>query len=93
MALSWVQVVGASRGRDVFVGSNDIDPAGEVCTPFEVQTGQNTFRLLRDDGSEEDKRVVVVVQHDQTNPQLVDFGGPERCAGQSTVGSSGGDPP
>lgn len=93
MALSWVQVVGASKGRDVFVGSNDISPAGQVCTPFQVQTGRNTFRLLRDDGSEEDRRVVTVVQHDQANPQIVDFNGPERCLSQSTAGSSAGGVP
>jgi hypothetical protein len=83
MALSWVQVVGATKGRDVFVGSNDIDAAGQVCTPFQVQTGRNTFRLLRDDGSEEARRVVTVTAHDKATPQIVDFGGAERCAGQA----------
>ncbi len=90
MALSWVQVVGATRDRDVFVGSNDIDPAGQVCTPFQVQTGRNTFRLLRDDGTEEARRVVTVSQHDQTKPQIVDFGGAERCASPSTAGPGTG---
>ena len=93
MALSWVQVVGATRGRDVFVGSNDIDPAGQVCTPFQVQTGRNTFRLLTDDGGEEARVVATVTLHGRGAPQVVDFGGPERCSGQAIASSDAGPAP
>ena len=93
MALSWVQVVGATNGRDVFVGSDDIDPAGQVCTPFQVQTGRNTFRLLRDDGSEEARQVVTVTLRGEADPQVVDFGGPERCSGPTIANAGTGSTP
>jgi len=79
MALSWVKVTGAAAddGRDVYVNGNYVDPAGAVGSPFRVETGQNTFALLKPDKSVDRSVTAVIDLHPKrTNPQLVDIGVP-----------------
>lgn len=74
MALSWVKVIGAQTGRDVYVNDNFIDPAGTVGDPFEVETGQDTFMLLRPDKSvERSVNAKIVLHDDEDDPQIVDM--------------------
>lgn len=76
MALSWVKVTGAAAdaGRDVYVNGNFIDPAGTVGEPFQVETGQDTFMLLRPDKSVERSVKARIELHDEENdPQIVDI--------------------
>ena len=79
MALSWVKVIGAAAdsGRDVFVNGNFVDPAGTVGNPFRVETGQNTFALLKPDQSVDRSVTVVVDLHTtKTDAQSVDISPP-----------------
>jgi hypothetical protein len=82
MALSWVKVSGAKNGRDIFVNGNFIDAAGTVGTPFRVETGMNTFALLKPDKSvERSVNAVVELHGDKGDPQVVNIGaGPAPAA-------------
>jgi hypothetical protein len=74
VALSWVKVVGAAKGRSVFVNGNFIDPAGKVGNPFRVETGLNTFALLNPDKTVERSLDATVDLHqNKSDPQLVDL--------------------
>jgi len=92
MALSWVKVVGAPSddGRDVFVNGNFVDPAGSVGTPFRVETGQDTFALLKPDMSVERSVTVIVDLHPKkTDPQLIDIGAPAAPAVAAAPAAAG----
>jgi len=76
MALSWVKVIGAATDadRDIFVNGNYIDAAGTINTPFRVETGKNTFALLKPDMSVDCSVDAVVELHgDPSDPQLVNI--------------------
>lgn len=76
MALSWVNVTGAAAGRAIFVNGNFVDAAGTVGNPFRVETGLNTFMLLKPDKSVEISIDAVIALHnDRNDPQLVAMGG------------------
>ena len=69
-----VKVVGAKPGRSVFLNGIHTEPAGVVGTPFQVQTGLNTFELLRPDGTDEVALDVDVSLHDdEQQPQIIDM--------------------
>ena len=95
MALSWVKVTGATTGRDVFVNGNFIDAAGGIGTPFRVETGMNTFALLKADKSvERSVNAVVELHGDKNVPQIVDMSaGPAPAAGPALApGPAAGGP-
>ncbi len=72
MALSWVKVIGAENHREVFVNGNFIDAAGTINTPFRVETGMNSFALLKPDKSvERSVNAVVELHGDKMDPQIV----------------------
>lgn len=69
MAKTWVKVEGPAN-RDVFV--NQVTEAtGETLIPFQVEVGQNTFFLLRDDGEIDKERTQNCKAAPKTDPVIV----------------------
>jgi hypothetical protein len=72
--MSWVKVIGAAIGREVFVNGNHVDAAGFIGTPFEVDAGLDTFELLTLGGTvEQSVGVVIADQGSPQNPQIVNM--------------------
>ncbi len=70
---SWVNVLWTTKGRDVFLNGNLEDASGQTGTPFVVETGMNTFTLLKSDGSVQAEKRQRIAAATQNDPVIVDL--------------------